>query len=315
MKKTKILLFGTGPMAYEYARVLKYMDIDYLVIGRGQKSAKIFQQKTGVTPITGGAAKFLNTSDYSSYKAIVAVTGDQLGNVTLDLIRHRIKTILVEKPGGLNDNEIKEIQTLAQKHTEIYIAYNRRFYSSTRKAQEIIAKDGGVLSFHFEFNEPASMIGSLDILDEIKKKWLFHNSSHVIDLAFFLCGNPKSIISKVNGYLKWHPAGAIFTGFGETENNIPFTYHANWLSPGRWGIEIMTKNYRLIFRPMEQLQAQRNGSFDIVDIKLDNKLDVNFKPGLFKEVESFLNNKQFLCSIDQQVKNIIWYNNILQKTD
>lgn len=313
MKKSQILLFGTGQMAYEYAKVLKNQGYDFIVIGRGEASAKEFQDKTGITPVIGGADKFLTQSDYSNYKAIIAVNGDQLGKVTIAAINHGIRSVLVEKPGGLDKNEIEEVGKIAAKHlAKVYIAYNRRFYASVKKAREIIAKDSGILSFHFEFNEVADMIASLNHPKEIKNQWLLHNSSHVIDLAFFLGGTPQSLNANVSGSLPWHPKGAIFTGAGLTEKEIPFTYHANWLAPGRWGVEILTKNHRLIFRPMEKLQAQLKGSFEIINIELNNKPDTEFKPGLYKEVESFLTNQDSLCTIDEQINHLYWYTKILE---
>lgn len=309
----KILLFGTGNMAYEYARVLNNLELEFIVIGRGIESAKMFEKKTGIKPFTGGADKFLKKSDYSSYSAIVAVTGNQLGNVTIDLINHGVRSILVEKPGGIDGKEIKLVGSLARKNSaNIYIAYNRRFYSSVKKAQDIIEKDGGVLSFHFEFNELSDQISKLKAPVEIKNRWLLHNSTHVIDLAFFLAGNPKTLKAQSSHSLPWHPKGAVFVGHGLTKDSTPFTYHANWLSPGRWGLEIMTKNHRLIFKPLEKLQLQKKGSFELTYAKLDDKLDNDYKPGLYKEVESFLGKKKFLCQLEEQVGNLTWFNKILE---
>lgn len=313
MKKSQVLLFGTGQMAYEYSKVLKDQGPDFIVVGRGEASAKNFQEKTDITPVPGGADKFLTQSDYSNYKAIIAVNGDQLGKVTAAAIKHGIKSILVEKPGGLDKNEITAVGEIATKYSaKVYIAYNRRFYASVEKAREIIAKDGGILSFHFEFNEVADMIASLNHPKEIKNQWLLHNSSHVIDLAFFLGGIPQSLTANTSGSLPWHPKGAIFTGIGLTKENIPFTYHTNWLAPGRWGLEIMTKNHRLIFRPMEKLQAQQKDSFNVINIQLNDELDTRFKPGLYKEVKSFLTDQDSLCTMDEQINHLDWYNKILE---
>lgn len=312
MKNTKIALFGTGLMAYEYAKVLKKLGLDFITVGRGRKSAKDFYGKSGIKPLLGGASKFLSSTDLKIDKAIVAVSGEQLGKVTLALINYGVKSILVEKPGGLDGGEIKRIYEESQKNlANIYIAYNRRFYASVEKAREIIDQDRGVLSFHFEFNELSDQISRLKTTGEIKKKWLLHNSSHVIDLAFFLCGSPKSLEAYKSGSLNWHPNGAIFTGAGISKKTIPFSYHANWLSPGRWGLEIMTKNHRLIFRPLEKLSVQRKNSFEIANIEIDDKKDNEFKPGLFKEVKSFLGSKKNLCTINEQIENISWYNKIL----
>lgn len=310
--KPKILLLGTGQMAYEYARILKVQGYNFIVIGRGQDSAKIFQKKTGIIPYTGGAEKFLSQNDFSGYKAIVAVNGDQLGKVTLALIKNSIKTILVEKPGGIDAEEIKLINKVSQKESaKIYIAYNRRFYASVKKAQELIDKDGGISSFHFDFTELSNSIATLNHPDKIKNEWLLHNSSHVIDLAFSLGGKPKSITSHTAGFLDWHPKGTIFTGCGVSEHNSPFTYHANWLSAGRWGVEIMTKKHKLFLRPLEKLQIQQLSSFEVQEFDIDDKFDINYKPGIFEEVKSFLGNQQNLCTLSEQVENLKFYKNIL----
>lgn len=312
MKKTQVILFGTGQMAYEYSKVLKAQGHDFVVVGRGEASAKIFQEKTGIKPIIGGADKFLANTDYSYWKAIIAVTIDQLGKVTLACIRHDIKSILVEKPCCFDNQEIKSVKDMAEKFSaKVYVAYNRRFYASAKKAREIIKNDGGVLSYHFEFTELADKISTLNCSLEIKQGWLLNNSSHVIDLAFFLGGIPKTLTANTIGSLSWHPKGAIFTGCGIAKQNTPFTYHANWLSPGRWGLEVMTKNHRLIFRPLEKLKTQKKGSFDISDVELDDKLDIGFKPGLFKEVEAFLKGNDILCTIEEQLNHLYWYDKIL----
>ena len=72
------------------------------------------------------------------------------------------KNILVEKPAGLNKQKIMEVSELAkEKDAQVYVAYNRRYYASVLKAQEIIAEDGGVTSFNFEFTEWAHVIEKL----------------------------------------------------------------------------------------------------------------------------------------------------------
>lgn len=313
MNNSKLVLIGTGYMGLEYAKVLKAQGIDFTAVGRGQRSAQAFQQQIGITPSTGGADQFLSISKDSFSKAIVAVSGDQLGKVVLALIKKGVKSILVEKPGGLDQKEIRQILIAAHKHSlKVFIAYNRRFYSSVIEAQKIIAKDSGALSFHFEFNEPGYKIPQLEDSKKIQQNWLLHNSTHVIDLAFFLCGSPKTLSTHTSGFLSCCRSSAIFTGFGVSTNEAPFTYHANWLAPGRWGLEIMTKNHRLIFRPMEKLKAQKHGSFEIIDINIDDKLDTEFKPGIYREVQSFLEDEHSLCEIEKQVENLKWYDRILK---
>ena len=53
-----ILLVGAGPMAQDYAKVLKALDKAYTVIGRSEASAQEFYDATGKAVFT---AKLLST--------------------------------------------------------------------------------------------------------------------------------------------------------------------------------------------------------------------------------------------------------------
>ena len=65
-----------------------------------------------------------------------------------------IRKMLLEKPAGLTAQEIKSVYEKAKETgTQIFVGYNRRFYSSVLKAQEMVKNGGGVKSFNFEFTE------------------------------------------------------------------------------------------------------------------------------------------------------------------
>ncbi len=308
IKKEKILLVGAGPMGIEYAKVLSALQMMPIVVGRSEKSVKKFTEATGMEAATGGIEKWLKSNKNVPTKTIVAVTEDQLGVVTRRLIDAGVKEILVEKPGGLNVADIKKSEKKAKiKRTKVYVGYNRRFYASVRKALEIIQKEGGVRSFIFEFTEWSHVIAPLAKAPEVKREWFLLNSTHLIDLAFFIGGKPKKISCYKKGKLDWHPKGSIYSGAGITKSGALFSYHANWESAGRWWIEILTPKSRLIFRPLEKLQIQKMGRVAINEAPIDDRLDQNFKPGLFKEVESFLTDKKYLPTIEQQVKNLSFY--------
>lgn len=309
----KILLVGAGNMAREYAKVLRSLKKNFLVVGRGEKHAFEFKKNTGIKPVIGGLEKWLKQA--VNYKipdmAIVAVNEEQLGPAARLLIKSGIKYILIEKPGGINLNDLKKTAQLAnQENAKIFVAYNRRFYASTSKAMEIIKKDGRVSSFTFDFTERSRSIEKAEKTPELKKEWLLANSSHVIDLAFFLGGKPVKIKAYKAGKLDWHPNGSVFCGAGQSDKDALFSYHANWASAGRWGLEIMTPKHKLIFRPLEKLQIQRYGQMEIEEVKLDNRLDLEFKPGLHRLVKSFLANQKNLPTINEQVENSKYFKTI-----
>lgn len=308
-----ILLVGAGPMALDYAKVLLNLGQEFIVVGRGKKSAQNFKDQIGITPISGGLAKYLSLNTKLPDTAVVAVSEEQLGTAARQLITAGVKSILVEKPGGLDFEDIKKVaQPARKKKASVYVAYNRRFYASVEKAREIIKKDGGVLSIFYDFSEASFRIAPLKKGPGVKDNWFLQNSTHVIDLAFFLAGAPKKISTFTKGSLPWHQKVAIFSGSGVTEKNALFAYHANWISPGRWSVEVMTKKHKLIFKPLEKLQIQEAGSFEVKDFNIDDKLDIDFKPGIYRQVQSFLGNKKQLCTIDEQVKNLKFYEQILK---
>jgi len=191
-----------------------------------------------------------------------------------------VKSILLEKPGAIRKEQLLELQTLAsQQNATVVIGYNRRFYQATEKAKEIIKEDGGVTSFNFEFTEWSHVIETLEKPKKVFENWFLANSTHVVDLAFFLGGKPKEICSYTSGGLKWHKSSSIFAGAGISESGALFSYQANWAAPGRWSVEVLTKKHRLIFRPMEKLQIQNIGSVATEEAEMDYSMDDKYKPG------------------------------------
>lgn len=307
----KVLLVGAGQMAIDYYKVLKACQCKVSVIGRGDNSAAVFAEKTGTKIAVGGLEKFLQQNKETFDVAIVAVGMEQLSPTTIQLIKAGFKYILVEKPAGLNAQEIKQLaQTAKEYHVTVAIAYNRRFYSSVLKAKEIIEQDGGVTSFNFEFTEWAHIIEPLVKAKGVKENWLLGNSTHVIDLAFYLGGSPTAINCYATGQLSWHDK-AVFAGSGKTKDDALFSYQANWNAPGRWGVEILTNKSRLILRPLEELQIQLKGSVAINKVEIDNSIDKEFKPGLLLQTKQFLSGDlSEFKTMEQQVEMLNIYTQI-----
>ena len=286
----KVLIVGTGEIAGEYCKVLKKMGICPDVVGRDGRKAEAFGVSHGVNAFGGGAAEFISNSSACYDFAIVATGVMQLCETVCCLIQNGVKQIFCEKPGGMNRQELEMMDKLADENgAQVYIAYNRRFYASTSKAMEMIEEDGGVKSFYFEFTEWAHTIEPQPIESAVKEEWFLANSTHVADLAFFLGGEPRDMTSYVSGALSWHSRGCIYSGAGVTDKEALFSYHANWAAPGRWAVEILTSRHRLYFKPMEKLAVQEIGSVAVNPVQIEDELDCEFKPGFYKEVESFIN--------------------------
>lgn len=305
---TALWLIGAGPMAQDYAKVLSALDQPFQVIGRGEASAAAFEKATGHSVKLGGLASVLELEG-APETAIVAVGVEQLAPTAEVLIKSGTKRILLEKPGGLDLAEISALAQCAADHqAAVLLAYNRRFYQSVRQARDCISEDGGLISAQFEFTEWAHKIGPLVKAPGVKEHWLLGNSSHVIDLAFHLCGLPSDWRCWHAGTLDWHPAAARFAGAGITDQGVMFSYLADWQAPGRWGLELLTAKRRLILRPMEQLQVTPLGTVKVEPVETADTLDQAFKPGLYRQTQAFLSGDDSLfCSIAEQVEHVRLY--------
>jgi predicted dehydrogenase len=235
--------------------------------------------------------------------AILATPIESLGTHCRALITHGVEQILAEKPLVLQPDAARRLlETARQYDAEVYVGYNRRMYASVQRAAEIIQEDGGVSSMTMDFTEAIFRLGPSNYADSVLRRWGIANSTHVIDTAMYLGGDIETVDATQEGNaVEWHPAGSIFYGSGKTVDDVPFSYHANWGAPGRWRLEINTADRKLLFAPMERLQVQHHGSFEVTDVNVDYTVDEEFKPGFYRQTDAFVNDtdtRQSLLTLD-----------------
>jgi predicted dehydrogenase len=301
----KVFLIGTGQMAIDYFAVLKDENYDITVIGRGEESAIKFESQTGVKPFVGGLQEYVNKNSFPANAYVIITTGTEALMPSLLLaLQAGAHKVLIEKPAAISIEElIANEEKLKPYSNNVFVAYNRRFYASVIEAKKMIEEDGGLQTMHFEFTEWAHKIEPLTKAPGVKENWFFANSTHVVDLAFYLAGKPTqwNTYSKA-GTLEWH-SKANFTGAGITENGVLFSYLSNWESAGRWAIELLTEKRRIYLKPLESISVQQKGSLAVIEHKLDDSLDLEFKPGLYRQISAFIKGSHFcLLSLENHMK-------------
>lgn len=313
MEKERVLVIGAGNIAAEYCKIVSAMGFEPVLVGRAPEKTIALANELNIAEYYSGGVDELSADFNFPTKAIVATSIDTLYYVTVSLLNRNVTNILVEKPAFLHQEEGEFLRELTnEKSANLFVAYNRRSYASTRTALRIIKEDGGVSSVHFDFTEAISRIDPKKYAKNALQSWVLSNSTHVIDTAFLFTGIPKRLDGQVTGNaVEWHPSGSIFTGNGISVKRIPFTYHANWGSAGRWGIEIHTPKRKLILRPMEELSEQKWGSFEIEKITLNREKEELYKPGFYLQVKDFLyNHDTILCNINELVNLHYWFSKI-----
>jgi predicted dehydrogenase len=308
--RVDVLVVGAGGMAEDYYKVLSAQDASFDFVCRSDASAELFCEKTGFRPTTGGVEQYLGS--VAPVCAIVATGVEHLFQTAKTLISKGVSRVLIEKPGALYMDQLEELSSLSKaKNAEVYIAYNRRFYSSVSKLRSLVEADGGIQSLSFDFTEWSDRIEPLVKGEGVKERWVFSNSTHVIDLAFYLAGKPVELSTFVSGGMSWHPSGSCFVGSGRTDKEVLFSYRSDWDSQGRWCVSVYTKQYSYLLSPLEGLSRIPRNSVISETIELDDEIDLEFKPGLHTQVVTFLNGaNESLCRIDEHLELVPVYEQI-----
>lgn len=254
-----VLIIGAGYIANQYAQALSDMGIkNVTIISKNQETSSKICDQYGFKSLFGGYEN--NLPNLSKMDLVIVATPVSLLLPAAQLaLENGQINILIEKPGSLY---FQDLILLSKKFPDanIRIAYNRLQYPNFHLLKELSNNEGGITSCNFTFTEWLDRIDFSKYTPLELERWGIANSLHVISMAFELIGLPKIFTPYQFGKLDWHPSGSIFVGSGISEKNIPFSYHADWNSSGRWGIEIMTKenSYRLI--PLEELYVCKKNS-------------------------------------------------------
>ncbi len=298
-----ILIIGAGPISIDYAKVIDALNVKYVIFQRSSSNKKV---PDNLNLIKRDSIKDLDLNEFTHI--INCVDLENQAKVNFFLLQNSNAKILSEKPGFIFEADyLKALNLSKEIKSNFFVAYNRRFFQSVIKLKELSELDGGITSMHFEFTEWQKSVEETNISMKLKEKWALLNSSHVIDLAFFICGNPKDINCETFAALDWHPRSAIMKGYGVTFLGIPFSFSSDWSSAGRWEINIFTKRRKFILSPLEKLKYIEKETVLIKDFEMSND---NFKHGFYKQIDSFLfNNAKNIPSLE----NAYYLNKIVTK--
>ena len=284
-----VLIIGGGYMGKEYARTLQKLGIiDVTIITKSKKQSSDFSEKFDFTVLDGGFEKHLPTIEKKDLVIISTPTELLIPATKLSIETGQTK-ILIEKPGSLFYKELISLNEIIQQQ-KVRIAYNRLLYPNFHKLLQLAKDEGGITSCKFDFTEWTHKI-PFDVYQENEYRfWGISNSLHVISMALELIGMPKEMKSYQFGKLDWHPSGCIFTGSGISDENIPFSYHANWESSGRWIIEVMTRKNSYQLLPLESILVCKKGTVEWKPVDFESSFP-DLKFGIAEQITTMLDDK------------------------
>lgn len=220
--------------------------------------------------------------------------------------------ILVEKPFSYNR---KSIELVSNINKNIFIGLNRRMYSNIIKLKTLF-EDEIINTLHFDFSEPTVLfpenLSNMNYTDY--ENAFYYQSVHLIDLAFFLMGDPKFIQSETRGKFTRNGQG-LCAGYGVSKQDVLFTFQANWNIPGFWNISITTDQSRVSLRSINQVEiikfSQNKEDLKPTSIRyLDlESVDIKYKSGFYNQILAFTGltqNQKSLCDLKQYLRLLKW---------
>lgn len=145
------------------------------------------------------------------------------------------KHVLSEKPLGKNSAESKEMTDCAMKNNKVlYTGFNHRFHPAIFKAKELVQSQqiGDILHIHGHYGHGGRK--------GMEKEWrmnpnlsgggeLLDQGVHLIDLALFFKGIPKTVFGSV-GKLVWNSEVEDSASFIlQYDNNINCLFSVGWM--------------------------------------------------------------------------------------
>ena len=284
----KVLLVGSGNIAQHYALALSAQTQPFSLHGNSLESSKRFALKHDVAFT---CEERNETPDFYSFThVILAVPIECLTSYIEKLKAFPHLQILCEKPGFLQWSQMSVYENI----TNVWFAFNRRFYNVVNQLKAMIERNT-FLSMKVIFDERIFQVEKSRKSEDVKKHWILANSSHVIDLAFYLLDYDikfDAFSFARSGSIGWHPTGRFFHASYLSEN-INLTFDSSWNGSGGWSIYIADSQCDYTLQPLEKLTVTKKGEVTEFDENSPNKA------GFESMLESFFSDKSSLMTPSQ----------------
>lgn len=281
-------VIGYGAMGRQYVAALRTLRVARIrVCARSEASIAPLKGVSGIEVFPGGIERFEEKPEPGEL-GIVATPTERLVFAAERLATLGFRTVLVEKPVARSAAAIARLaEELARHGVDAVCGCNRLAYPSYHEVAVRAARDGGISSCAYTFTEMVKPDWPQRFSREELARWGVANSLHVIGMAHGLIGPPGEWRGYRSGRLSWHAAGAIFVGAGISAHGIPFSYHADWGSTGRWSVEAHTPaaSYRLC--PLEKVFRRTTPTGDWDEIAVPT-LAPDVKAGFVEQVAAML---------------------------
>lgn len=273
----KVAFVGAGYMAAEHARAFASLP-DVEIVGfysRTRERAEKLAAPYGARVCDSVSDLYKKTS---ADLVVVTVVELSIAQVASECFAHPW-SVLLEKPAGYDLADATRIRDAAVRaRSNAFVAFNRRAYSSTRQALELLR---GHPSQRFikviDQQDQQAAILQNNQPDLVARNYMFANSIHLIDY-FRVFGRGE--VAEIEPVVRWTPEkpGVVLARINFSSGDIGL-YEGIWNGPGPWIVSVNTPEQRIEMRPLEQATVQLRGTRAVTQLDIDPD-DTAYKPGL-----------------------------------
>ena len=278
-------VIGAGRYAQHHLDVLTHMPGVQVtaLCSRTQERGEPVAAKYGIPSYYTDYQKMLDKANLDAVFVVVSIVNNV--EVGADCLRRGMNTFLEKPPGLCSVDTVMLRDVAAQAGARHMVSFNRRFYSVVRRAQEVIAEAGPLISILVEAPERFDMVkASGRFPEEVLRNWIVANGIHCLDLLRHLGGKVTQVYSLTSQWTESQPDG--FGALIRFESGALGHYIANWAAPSNWSATLYGLDRRVELKPLERgVLLLRDGTQQELSV---DEMDQRFRPGLYAQDHYFL---------------------------
>jgi hypothetical protein len=295
-KDLRLGIIGCGSIARFHADVLKHLG--YTIVAA---SDIVYTDKIKEFCKTYSIKEFAGHWDQLTKMKLdalwVTASWNSIDEMLLPLLATGIP-IFFEKPVALSSKKIiSAIEAYPDSLANTQIGYNRRFYDFIPEIKALISTLD-ISAIELQIPESVSGLNN----DNLKKVLFLQNSSHVIDLLFYLLGEKDLTVENIKRFQDHNGLPLGYSGLLLSESGIPIHLVAPWNSPCNFGIRFHSPGQLVELLPIETARIYEG--FEIIEPTQQNPIR-RYKPKILKEFFINKNSAQFKPGFLNQAINFI----------
>jgi predicted dehydrogenase len=272
----KIAFVGAGYMATEHMRAFAGLpDVEIAgIYSRTRARAEKLAAPYGARVCDSVSDLYAKTG---ADLVVVTVVELSMAEVASECFAHAW-SVLLEKPAGYDFADATRIRDAAiRARSRAFVAFNRRAYSSTRQALELLRGHSSKRFIKVIDQQDQRSALQSNQPELVARNYMFANSIHLIDY-FRVFGRGE--VAEIEPIVRWKPEqpGLVLVSINFSSGDIGL-YEGIWNGPGPWAISVNTPEQRIEMRPLEQVTVQLRGTRVVTKLDIDPD-DAAFKPGL-----------------------------------